>query len=144
LNCVVSKSSWAPPAGGARTGGAAALTLAALLTVCVLSAVGANIDALDVQLYKGTLCGQGTNGAPSPAPGSPFLFQAILGPSAASRVSAVSVKTPALITDSMTLDASMNFVFTNGFASQSTLDSAYGNGTYIFKCNSLASPTAFL
>ena len=89
-----------------------------------------NVDALDIQLYKGMLFTQGTNGAPAAATNQPYVFQAILGPTLASQVSAVSVLTPVLATEPMLLNASTNFVFTDATNSQSGLDGAYGAGTY--------------
>lgn len=138
LNCARSQASGAPTPRGARTGWlSAGLTLAALLNLWVLPAAGQNIDALDVQLYKGTLYRQGASGGPSPVTSSPYFFQAILGPTSASQVSAVTVRTPSQVTQSMTLDPSMNFVFTNGAPTQSALDGNYGNGTYRFQYTGL-------
>ncbi len=138
LDCVSSKPAVAPTPRGVRTGWiTTVLRLATLLTILALPAVGQNIDALDVQLYKGTLCSQGSSGGPSPVSGSPYFFQAVLGPPLASRVSAVTVRTPALVTHSMTLGASMNFVFNNGAASQSALDGNYGNGSYLVQYTGL-------
>lgn len=125
-------------ARGTRTGWlTAALSVAALLAISALPTAGQNIDALDVQLYKGMLFRQGASGGPAPVSGSPYFFQAILGPTSASQVSAATVRTPGLITQSLTLDPSMNFVFTNGAASQSALDGNYGNGTYRFQYTGL-------
>ena|GEM_PF-6146927 len=92
-----------------------------------------NFNALDAQLYKAKLFVQATNGAPTAAPGTPYLFQAIIGPSAPTYVSAATVTTPASVVHTMTLDATMNFEFTNGVASQSALDTAYGTGSYTIK-----------